>query len=80
MRGIRPGDIIPQSEQTMGSRAKTLCEWKKEWFRERFTEFRAIVSRPRFACRKCGRAAKEEQWLCKPMTLRRLAGARPKDK
>jgi len=54
--------------ETMGS-IKTLCDWKKEQIANCFEEIRAIVVDPHFICRKCGRVAGEEKWLCRPLDL-----------
>jgi len=46
-----------------------MCDWKKEKLEKHFEEFKSRVMSPRFACRKCGRVARDEQWLCKPVSL-----------
>jgi hypothetical protein len=46
-----------------------LCGWKKDSFLKDFDRFRRIVERSRYACKKCGRVAAEESWLCKPVRL-----------
>lgn len=51
------------------TKVKQLCDWSKKDLRERFEELRELVVEPRYACTKCGRAACEKQWLCKPKAL-----------
>ena len=53
----------------MGKDARTLCKWDKDRIKENLKELRKIVSAPRFVCRKCGRAAQKEDYLCKPEDL-----------
>lgn len=48
---------------------EALCDLKghlKGDGRERFLE---LVRQPKYACRKCGRAARAERNLCKPIEL-----------
>jgi hypothetical protein len=46
---------------------KKLCKLAKDDAADtNFDEYAALVSKPRFICRKCGRAAKEKGNLCKP--------------
>lgn len=52
----------------MGS-SKTLCDWKKDKITENFDKFRAIVMNPKYACKNCGRVAKDDDFLCKPTGL-----------
>ena len=53
----------------MASSAKTLCDWSKKDFANKFDLLKTIVDNPRFACVKCGRAACEKKWLCKGKAL-----------
>ena len=53
----------------MSKENKPLCKWDKEDIKDNFKELKKIVSEPRFVCRKCGRAAKKEENLCKPEPL-----------
>lgn len=46
-----------------------LCDWKRKDFVQRFDALREIVTAPRYACTKCGRAAAEKARLCKPKKL-----------
>jgi len=54
---------------TMAKENKTLCKWSKDEIKDNFKELKKVVSEPRFICRKCGRVAKKEDWLCKPEEL-----------
>lgn len=60
-----------RSEKSRSAKAKkdVLCGWKKDSFLKDYDRFRRIVERSRFACKKCGRVAAEESWLCKPIRL-----------
>ncbi|MEO0530396.1 MAG: hypothetical protein AAF266_07425 [Planctomycetota bacterium] len=51
------------------SKEKTLCDWSKKDFRERFAELCELVAVPKYACTKCGRAAARKSALCKPKAL-----------
>jgi len=53
----------------MSADAKTLCKYKKEKIEENLETLKQIVGNPKFICRKCARAAKDEKHLCKPVTL-----------
>lgn len=53
----------------MAKVGKPLCKWDKDDIKDDFKELKKIVSEPRFICRKCGRASKKEEWLCKPEQL-----------
>lgn len=53
----------------MASDAKTLCDWSKKDFTSKFDLLKKVVTDPRFACVKCGRAACEKKWLCKAKPL-----------
>ena len=48
----------------MGS-AKKLCDWKKSDFEKKIAKLVTIVQDPRFVCKKCGRVANSEEYLCK---------------
>lgn len=54
----------------MAKADKKLCDWSKKDLRERFTELAVLVSKPRFVCVKCGRAASSDAALCKPKPLK----------
>ena len=53
----------------MGDKDETLCKWKKGEYEEQFKDLRDIVTKPKYACMKCGRAAKSKKYLCKPNPL-----------
>jgi hypothetical protein len=53
----------------MAKDSKPLCKWDKDEIKDNFKELKKIVSEPRYVCRKCGRAAKKEDNLCKPEEL-----------
>ena len=53
----------------MAKANKPLCKWSKDEIKDNFKDLKKIVSDPRFICRKCGRVAKKEDWLCKPEEL-----------
>jgi lipopolysaccharide biosynthesis regulator YciM len=48
---------------------KELCEWSKAQLREYFDQLQKIVTQPKYACTKCGRAAAAKKWLCKAKKL-----------
>jgi hypothetical protein len=48
---------------------KHLCEYKKSAIKEDLDKFKELVRDPRFICRKCARAAREDGRLCKPEKL-----------
>ena len=48
---------------------KPICEWSKRQLRESFERLREILRNPQYACTKCGRAACDKKWLCKPKSL-----------
>ena len=53
----------------MGKLDKTLCEWTRTELREHLPQLRVIVAQPKFVCTKCGRAAGDKAYLCKPKPL-----------
>jgi hypothetical protein len=53
----------------MGKDNKTLCKWDKDDIKDDLDKLKGIVTPPRFICRKCGRVAKDESYLCKPVAL-----------
>ena len=49
---------------------RTLCKLvKKDLLKKNFKEYQELVTDPHFICRKCGRVAKEKQYLCKPVLI-----------
>jgi hypothetical protein len=53
----------------MAKGQKELCKWDKDDIRDNLDKLKKLVADPRFICRKCGRAAKESDHLCKPEKL-----------
>ncbi len=49
--------------------AKALCKWKKKDIENNIHELTHIVSKPRFICKDCARAAHNKSYLCKPIKL-----------
>ncbi|MBU5637772.1 hypothetical protein KOM00_13645 [Geomonas sp. Red69] len=58
----------------MGKDSKTLCKWDKDEIKDNLKELKKIVAEPRYVCKKCGRAAKKEEHLCKPEALDKKDG------
>ena len=56
-----------QGENLMG---KSLCKWKKADYSAEFKKLAKIVGKPKFVCKKCGRAAADEKFLCDPAPLK----------
>jgi hypothetical protein len=53
----------------MAKDTKELCKWDKDEIKDKLKDLKKIVSEPRFICRKCARAARKEEHLCKPEPL-----------
>lgn len=53
----------------MGKDTKTLCKWDKDEIKDNLKELKKIVAEPRYVCKRCGRAARKEDHLCKPEPL-----------
>jgi hypothetical protein len=53
----------------MSSKEKTLCELKKDCLKENPQDYKKLVRDARFLCKKCGRVARDEERLCKPVSL-----------
>lgn len=49
----------------MGKKPKEICEWSKDDIKKHFGRLVEIVSQPDYICKKCGRAASDEHYLCK---------------
>ena len=47
----------------MGKKTKRLCKWKGDDISKKFEKFAAIVSEPKYVCKKCGRVADKKKWL-----------------
>jgi hypothetical protein len=50
----------------MAKGSKPLCKWDKDEIKDKLKDLKKIVAQPSFVCKKCGRAAKDEDHLCKP--------------
>jgi len=48
---------------------KTLCDLDKKDIEKRLDQISRIVSEPQYICRKCARAAKRKEYLCKPQKI-----------
>ena len=48
---------------------ETLCDWSRRDLERHFDLLCEIVAHPRYVCTKCGRAADERKWLCKPQKM-----------
>lgn len=49
---------------------RTLCKLvKRDYLKKHFKEYQELVTNPLFICRKCGRVAKEKQYLCRPVLI-----------
>ena len=54
----------------MAKKEKRMCKWSEKDFDKKFDKFVAIVSNPKFACKKCLRVADKKKWLHKPVSLK----------
>ena len=50
----------------MGSKKRTLCEYKKDEIKDELDELKKIVVPAKYICKKCARVASDEEYLCKP--------------
>lgn len=53
----------------MGKKSETVCKWDRKEFLDNFEELKRIARDARYICRKCGRVARDKDWLCKPEKL-----------
>ena len=53
----------------MGKDSKPLCKWEKGEIKDNLKELKKVVAEPRYLCRRCARAARKEEFLCKPEPL-----------
>jgi len=51
------------------AKAKKLCKWKKGEHEDKLETLKGIVGKPKFVCKRCGRAAAAKKWICKPTAL-----------
>jgi hypothetical protein len=50
---------------------KKLCKLVKEdYVEEHFKAYSELVSKPKYICKKCGRASNDEANLCKPKKIK----------
>ena len=47
----------------------SLCKWKRAEITEDLKRLKKIVKKPNFVCTKCGRAARKDEFLCKPVEI-----------
>jgi hypothetical protein len=57
------------SKESKIKEGKELCDWSKKDLAEHFDLLCEIVVAPTHVCTKCGRAASDKRWLCKPKKL-----------
>jgi hypothetical protein len=50
----------------MGKKVKQICKLDKEDIKENLEDLKKVVAPARYICKKCGRAAKDDDHLCKP--------------
>jgi hypothetical protein len=55
----------------MSDKPKSMCDMKKDTLKRYFDRYLELVKNPEYACKKCGRVASEEKWVCKPISLSR---------
>jgi len=56
-------------ESDMSKEVITICKWKKKKLEEDFKKLKSIVCPPKYICKKCGRVAVKDEYLCKPVSL-----------
>ena len=50
--------------------AKELCKIKKALIEYDIDAYCQLVDKPRFVCRRCGRAANKKKYVCKPTRIK----------
>jgi rubrerythrin len=61
---------IEKEKKEKVKKIRTLCKLvKRDYLKKNFKEFQELVTDPLFICRKCGRVAKEKQYLCRPVLI-----------
>ena len=53
----------------MAKEPKHLCKWDKDEIKDDLEKLKGIVVLLHFICRKCGRPAKDGEYLCKPLIV-----------
>ncbi|HJO92091.1 MAG TPA: hypothetical protein QF753_01715 [Victivallales bacterium] len=48
---------------------KNLCKLNSDYIKENIDELKELVKKPRYICKKCARASKDKNLLCKPLKL-----------
>jgi len=51
---------------TMSKKIKQICKWDKDEIKNNLEDLKELVAPARYICKKCGRAAKKDDHLCKP--------------
>jgi hypothetical protein len=50
---------------------KELCDLSDKLLPDEFKAYAKLVKKPRYICRKCGRAARKKKNLCKPQKIKK---------
>jgi hypothetical protein len=61
---------IFSQEMAMAEKEKHICKWDKDRIEDKLDQLMKIVKAPGYVCRRCGRAAGDKKWLCKPVALK----------
>jgi hypothetical protein len=70
VRAEKTADTNKKKEEKKGTKkVKRLCKWKKERYVDKFDELCSMVVPVQYVCSKCGRAASDEKFLCKPRKI-----------
>lgn len=68
-----PKSINKNTKDKKTKKKHTLCKLvKKDYVKEHFPDYQALVADPEYICKKCGRAAKDDASLCKPLPITKL--------
>ncbi len=54
----------------MSEKEKHLCKWDKDRIEDKLYQLMKIVKTPGYVCMRCGRAAVNKKWLCRPVALK----------
>jgi rubrerythrin len=67
---VQPEEKALDEKRVARAREHTLCELvKKDFQKKHLKEYKELVREPVFVCKKCGRAANNANYLCKPSRL-----------